>query len=185
MGPLLFNIFIHDLFYHVGESLYNFADDNTLSRTNRITSILAQQLYDDGSKTLKWFETNCMKANPHKFQGFTVTDCNDLSLSLDDVNIPLEINIKLLGLNIDNRLNFNDHISKLIKRAAFLISALRRLANYIDSDGLLKLFHAFIRSQFQYANIVWHFTSKASIMKIEKNSKESTQGCSKRSFFII
>ena len=46
LGPLLFNVFIHDLFYHIGESLYNFAADNTLSRVHNDISILNKKLCD-------------------------------------------------------------------------------------------------------------------------------------------
>ena len=42
--------------------------------------------------------------------------------------IPIEENIKLLGLHIDNKLNFNLHISNLCKKAAFHISAVGRIA---------------------------------------------------------
>ena len=45
---------------------------------------------------------------------------------------------------------------------------MRRLAKYLDRDGLLKIFHAFIRSNFQYANTVWHFTNTPNIIKMEK-----------------
>ena len=168
MGPLLFNVFIHDLFYYIDESLYNFADDNTLSRSNYNVSILTKQLCDDGIKTLYWFETNFMKANPEKFQGFSITDSNELSLALGDISISIEDTVKLLGLHIDDKLVFDLHISKICKKAAFHVNAIRRLAKYLNRDGLLKLFHAFIRSNFQYANIIWHFTSNSNVFKMEK-----------------
>ena len=34
--------------------------------------------------------------------------------------------------------------------------------------GNLKLFQAFVRSKFQYSHFVWHFTSNANTLKIEK-----------------
>ena len=43
-----------------------------------------------------------------------------------------------------------------------------RLAKYLDRDGIIKLFHAFIRSNFHYANIVQHFTSTVNAIKMEK-----------------
>ena len=52
-----------------------------------------------------------MKANPNKFQGFTITDNENVSLSLADTDIQIDQNIKLLGLNIDDKLNFDFHIS--------------------------------------------------------------------------
>ena len=90
MGPLLFNVFIHDLFYYIGNSLYNFADDNTLSKRHRDVSVLTRELCDDGTKTLIWFDVNFMQANPQKFQGFAITSNDVVTLSLNDVNISIE-----------------------------------------------------------------------------------------------
>ena len=114
LGPLLFNIFIHDLFYYVGNSLYNFADDNTLSHTDTDMYILSKNLCNDAEKTLIWFQNNCMKANPSKFQGFVIESQNindNITLSLSGANVPITESVKLLGLYIDNKLNFNDHVS--------------------------------------------------------------------------
>ena len=52
LGPLLFNIFIHDLFYYVGKSLYNFADDNTLSHTDKDMYMLSRNLCNDAEKNI-------------------------------------------------------------------------------------------------------------------------------------
>ena len=178
LGPLLFNIFIHDLFYHVGSSLYNFADDNTLSKTNSDVYVLTKELCEDGQKTLLWFENNYMKANPAKFQGFTIikqSNQDSISLSLSGVDIPITETIKLLGLYIDSKLKFDEHVSKLCKKAAFHVNAMRRISKYLDTKSLLKLFHAFIRSNFQYANVVWHFTSNASTLKMEKLQRRALQ----------
>ena len=171
LGPLLFNIFIHDIFYYIGNCLYNFADDNTLSKTGKDVYVLSKTLCDDAEKTLLWFERNCMKANPSKFQGFTIisNNCNQsICLELSGVNVPITDTIKLLGLYIDNKLNFSEHVSRLCKKAAFHVNAMSRVAKYLDTKSRLKVFHAFIRSNFQYANIVWHFTSIRNILKIEK-----------------
>ena len=171
LGPLLFNIFIHDIFYYIGQSLYNFADDNTISKTNKDVQVLTRELCDDGQKTLIWFEKNFMKANPTKFQGFSIGsrgNSDNLSLCLSGVDIPVTKTIKLLGLHIDDKLSFDVHVSKMCKKAAFHVSAIGRLSKYLGSQSLLKLFHAFISSNFQYANCIWHFTSNANILKMEK-----------------
>ena len=171
LGPLLFNIFIHDLFYYIGSCLYNFADDNTLSITSKDVFMLSKKLCDDSEKTLIWFENNSMKANPQKFQGFAILNRNTdqcIKFQLSGVDVPITETIKLLGLYIDSKLNYNDHVSKLCKKAAFHVNAMGRIAKYLDTQRRLKLFNAFVRSNFEYANIIWHFTSTANILKMEK-----------------
>ena len=97
LGPLLFNIFIHDLFYHVGKSLYNFADDNTLSHTDKDMYMLSRNLCNDAEKTLIWFQNNCMKANHSKFQGFVIESQNindNITLSLSGTDVPITESVK-------------------------------------------------------------------------------------------
>ena len=59
IGPLLFNIFINDLF---------FADDNKLYRSNKNLENLFFNLKWDLKSVLQWFRINSLKANPGKFQ---------------------------------------------------------------------------------------------------------------------
>ena len=67
---MLFNIFINDLFYVLGDTcpLYNYADDNTLGFYHTDIDILKSQLEDGSKITLDWFDENHMKANISKFQ---------------------------------------------------------------------------------------------------------------------
>ena len=60
-----------------------------------------------------------MKANPSKFQGFVIESQNiydNIILSLTGTDVPITESVKLLGLYIDNKLNSNDHVSKLCKK---------------------------------------------------------------------
>ena len=42
-----------------------------------------------------------------------------------------ENSMTLLGINIDNRLSFDDHISKLFKKASLQLNAIFRLKKYM------------------------------------------------------
>ena len=69
LGPLLFNIFINDLFFSVTKSeVCNFADDDTLYSCNKDLEYAFSNLKYDLSNVLDWFKINSMKANPGKFQ---------------------------------------------------------------------------------------------------------------------
>ena len=72
LGPLLFNIFINDISHALGQSsLYNYADDNTLSYSHCNHDVVAHTLQQDCSSVLLWFKENQMKANPDKFQAIS------------------------------------------------------------------------------------------------------------------
>ena len=69
IGPLLYNIFGNDLFYFINTcSLYNYADDNTLSYSHTDVNDLLHVLKTDCKVAIEWFTCNYMKANPDKFQ---------------------------------------------------------------------------------------------------------------------
>ena len=69
LGPLLFNVFINDLFYRDLESkICNFADDTTIySCDSNIYSVIIK-FERDLQEVLEWYAANDMSANPSKFQ---------------------------------------------------------------------------------------------------------------------
>ena len=76
LGPILFNIFINDLFMWIEEAtLHNFADDNTLSAFADSIENLIRILENDSEIAIKWFKDNCMSVNPDKFHGIIINRC--------------------------------------------------------------------------------------------------------------
>ena len=68
LGPLLFNVFINDIFYFVIQTfIYNYADNNTVSFIHKDLHILMSVLEQESINLIKWFENNFMKTNPEKF----------------------------------------------------------------------------------------------------------------------
>ena len=58
LGPLLFNIFINDLFIAEYSVIFNFADDNTIYCYNSNLSDLNRTLQKEVILLLEWFEIN-------------------------------------------------------------------------------------------------------------------------------
>ena len=180
LGPLLFNVFLNDIFYHLNDMcpLYNYADDNTLSFCHKSIQILKQTLEGAATHAITWFENNEMQANPVKFQCFVITKksmSDSIDFHISDKSITADITAKLLGVYIDTKLNFEEHVSRLCKRASWHINAISRVSKYLDKKSRLKLFYAFVLADFQYCNIIWHFCGKASQVKMEKLQKRALQ----------
>ena len=67
LGPLLFNIFLCDLFLFLHDiPVANYADDNTLCCTGLKISNVLFKLGNAAETLLQWFKDNRMKANPDK-----------------------------------------------------------------------------------------------------------------------
>ena len=172
LGPLLFNVFINDIFYFVKKSsIYNYADDNTLSYSNKILQTTKVALENKSTKVIGWFIDNKMQANPDKFQAIVLGKLgyeNCKSLNICGSTIQCEETVKLLGVTFDYMLNFEAHIANICKKAARQINVLLRLSNVLNQETKILIYKSFIYSNFNSCPLVWHFCSKASTDELEK-----------------
>ena len=69
---------------------------------------------------IKWFDTNMMEANPSKFQAITINAARDprAQINIGDKAIITESTVKLLGVHLDDHLNFNQQTKELCRKAA-------------------------------------------------------------------
>ena len=75
---------------------------------------------------------------------------------------------KLLGVQIDSRLSFDNHVSKLCQKASNKLYALARISPYMDQNKLRALMRAFISSHLQYCPLIWMFHGRQLNQKINK-----------------
>ena len=67
LGPLLFNIFLSDIFFFVNDTeITNYAEDNTPYATEDSIEKLIATLTKETNILLKWFTFNEMKSNTDK-----------------------------------------------------------------------------------------------------------------------
>lgn len=175
LGPLLFNIFINDMFYTVGKlcDIYNYADDNNLSNHAKSLSEVKDRLETSSQSAITWFKGNNMGAHPEKFQSMVlgcknVQDLHGFSFTVGDFNVEPSENAKILGVKVDNDLNFNVHISEICAKAARQLNALARLSKVLQKDVKMTLFNCFILSNFNYCSLVWHHCGTLNTLKMEK-----------------
>ena len=86
-GPLLFNIFICDLFMFLPENgIANYADDNTPYSTGTGIHSTISDLDQAIGILLKWFQYNSLKANPDKYH-VLLTETSETQLIVKNVPI--------------------------------------------------------------------------------------------------
>ena len=178
IGPLLFNIFINDLFFFIRKSgVRNFADDNILYSVGKDIENIISDLKTDLVGVMEWFKINSLKANPGKFQFMVLgnKDERSFNIHINNVQIKNSNKVTLLGIIIDKNLTFKTHISELCRRASYKLHSLRRIRKYLTVEKAKLLANAFINSQFNYAPLIWMFANKCSIDKILKIHKRTLQ----------
>ena len=172
IGPLLFNIFINDIFLIPNKSsLHNYADDNTLSYSHTDPDILIHNLQHDCTAILRWFKDNNMQANPDKFQAISfgrkgnniITD-----FTFDNTTINCDDSVLLLGVEFDHLLTFNNHIAGICRKSARQLAVLKHLGHLHTLKGKLAIYKSFIECNFNYCPLIWHFCSQANTNKLEK-----------------
>ena len=110
LGPILFNIFLCDLFLIVDDiDIASYADDNTPYCTNKIPNNLKLTLKLASEKVFQWFHNNGMKANIDKCHFLSSLDIAS-TMTIENFNIKNSTSQKLLGVTIDRQLNFNEHV---------------------------------------------------------------------------
>ena len=124
LGPLLFNIFINDIFLFLQKcDLANYADDSIMNTSNKRVSTIVDSLRHEFTILSKWFYLIVL--NPEK--------CSFMLLGVDG---SLQINLvcgdeilknkkqEVLGATLDNKLNFAIHLLNITKNAIEKFNAL-------------------------------------------------------------
>ena len=65
----------------------------------------------------EWFVYNSLKSNPDKFQFTILGKVGSHILQIGDITIKSASSVTLLGITIDSKLNFKEHINNIVKNA--------------------------------------------------------------------
>ena len=179
LGPILFNLSINDLFFFIEvASMHNFADDNALSAWGETVSKLINTLESKSNIAIDWFTKNEMIINPDKFQAIILdkkkSNLTNILLTIVNQTIKLVPSIELLGVHLDDKLNFNLHISNICRSAANQLNALIRLKSYLSFNAKRVLINSYIILNFNfYCPLVSIFSTAKSLNKIESLQKRA------------
>ena len=161
LGPLLFNIYLSDLFMFCENSnVANYADDNSPFVCSTDTASVISQLDNDSRTLLEWFKNNGLKANPDKFH-LILNDSDDKQcIEIGNIKVYNSCCEKLLGIKIDDKLSFDEHVNGLCRKASQKLHALSRVSHFMNISQRKVIMKAFIHSQFGYCPLVWMFHSR-------------------------
>ena len=120
---------------------------------------------------------NRMIVNSDKFLAVVLdkkrSDLANINLQVHNQVIKSFSSVEILSIQIDDKLNFNLHISKICKSAANQLNALIRLKQFLSFHAKEILINSYIISNFNYCPLVWMFSVAQSVNKIENLQKRA------------
>jgi len=178
LGPHLFNIFINDLFYNIKKAKISaYADDKQLYFSNANARIVQKTLNSELAVVSSWITHNGLLLNPKKCESLIFrrinsksnqTEEDKINFSVDGTLIEPSTTCKLLGVHIDERLNFNNHVASICKKISKQIAVVSRFRKLLSIQTKLTLYKAYILPHFTYCSTVWMHCGKTASDKLLK-----------------
>jgi hypothetical protein len=173
LGPCIFNIFFNDFVHFLDAAPINYADDNNICSIGKTVTECLHKCKKEVDQSLSWFSQNQMQANPAKFQFLHTSTEDDVSLTLNELEIDSEPQVKLLGINVDKNLKFTTHVNVVIRKCARQLNVLKRKSRLLNTKTRLLIYHAFIEANFNYCPLVWTNRNRTDMKRLEKINKRA------------
>ena len=175
LPPLLFNIYLNDLFFALKDvEVCNFADDTTPFVCDLELNTALNKLEENSAIALTWFEINYMKLSSDKCHLLVSGHhYEETFVNIGKDKIWESKSVKLLGITIDKELKFDKHVDQACLKANKKLNVLSRMQSFLSAKKRKVIFNSFIESQFKYCPLIWMFCSRKSNDKINRLHERS------------
>ena len=174
LGPLLFLVYINDIFSSTKINLRLFADDACLSYQHSDPACVNSVINEELRKVDVWLRANKLFINysKTKFLLFNNTSkkCN-FKVNINGFNIEQSESIKYLGVVLDEKLSWRAHIRSLkskLSRSCFVLSKLRY---YLDVSTLKMVYYSLFYPHIQYCISAWGGAAECYLKQIVSMQK--------------
>ena len=167
LGPILFLVYINDLFDEVSSDIRIFADDTFIFRVVDSSSTI--DLNADLQKITVWAHQWKLIFNPDlEKQAVEVVFSNKKSntsvhpLTFNGIPVKKQDNTKHLGLVLDSKLNFESNMEEKLAKARSGLGLMKQLKQWVSHQVLENIYKLYVRPHLDYGDIVYHHASENS-----------------------
>jgi len=137
LSPMFFNIFLNDLFYHIKTvKIHAYADDERLYDSDVDPKALDRCIQHEVRIANRWYTENGMIVNQDKHHAMV------LGTTDHRFSFPVEESLDLLGMTIDNQLNFDKHVSLVCNKVNNQLKVMIRFRKLISTSALQGVYFA-------------------------------------------
>ena len=178
LGPLLFLIYINDL-AAVSKLFFTiiFADDTTMTKSDKILSNLISDINIELIKVVNWLNANRLSLNVEKTNFLLFcpkgkrNDCTSPNICINDVCIQEVNKAKFLGVILDNKLTWADHLKYISRKVSKGIGIIKKARKVFNSETLCTLYNTLIYPYLCYCIHVWGSAALVHIQPLRVQQK--------------
>ena len=161
LGPLLFILYMNDI-CSVSKLLFTllYADDTCVMLSGKDLNDLIAVLNVELISLCDWLKSNKLSLNTQKtfFMVFhrarlKSANCNDLVI--DNASITRVYSAKYLGIIIDVKFNWIEHITYIKNKISKAIGIMYKARQYLNKSSLVNLYYSYVYPYLTYCIEVW------------------------------
>ena len=177
LGPLLFLLYVNDLVY-VSKLVFLllFADDTNLFVQGKSLNQLINIMNEELKNIVEWLNINRLSLNINKtnFMVFSLKkkQISSLKLTINNQNIQKVNATKFLGVIIDDKLSWFNHVQYVKTKISKGIGVIATARKILQKSSLISLYYSFIYPYLSYCVEVWGNAADVNISGIFKLQKK-------------
>ena len=181
LGPLLFLIFINDIDVGVLSEMRMFADDTMMFDVAQNISTSVSKINNDLNTLSTWAHQWRVTFNPEKTV-YMVYSRSGKHVEHDPivfsgVNIKQVTFHKHLGIVLNNRMSWENHVTYIVERVSTRINMMRRVQNVAPRNCLEVLYKSFVRPLFDYGDVLFPHISVTQCKRLEQIQRQAALIC--------
>ena len=178
-GPLLFIIYINDM-PNINKlaKFILYADDANIIITGNTLAEISSIFTELSSALTNWVSHNELLLNTKKtnFMIFTrkrTLDYNSFMPTINNIPIERKSVAKFLGVLVDDKLSWSQHIAAIKSKMSRYIGILFKLKNVLPLKARILTFNSLVQSHVNYCSLVWGCTTKSKIDSLFSTQKKA------------
>ena len=193
LGPLLFLVYINNLSLVIKNSKTSvYADDTSIYCCSKDVPQLNREINEDLEQLDEWLMGNKLSLNVAKTHSMLIaTQQKHKSLAYSDIRfdpkirekeIEIRSKAKYLGVQIDDNLNWKEHIRAVSAKVSRAVGFLKYSKQYLPLSAVKTLYTSIVEPHFQYCCSVWGCCNAAEIQLLQKLQNRAARIVSNSSF---
>ena len=182
LGPILFQIYINDINRCTDICHFpKFADDTTMLTTGENLDEAVNQMNRALAKVAIWFKRKKLNLNPSKtrYMVFNGKTTGTKLVKIGDEYLKRvwkdgkEKSFKLVGIHVDEGLQWEYHINAMGKKINSVIYSLAKTCRTLEEKSKKLLYSGLIHSHLVYGLPIWGFAKKGRLQSLKVKQKRA------------